>query len=57
MSGCHVDTMLINMHETLKVSAEGQGNTLRTTVGGEGYLPRPLSLKIMLPKGQQSVKS
>ena len=57
MPGCHVDTTLIYMHETLKVSAEGQGNTLRTTVEGEGYLPRPLSLKIMLPKVQQSVNS
>ena len=29
LSGCHVDTTLINMHNTPKISAEGHGYPLR----------------------------
>ena len=35
--GCHVDTTLINMHETPKVSAEGHGFPSRMAAEAEGY--------------------
>ena len=44
MSGCHIDAILINMHEFPKISAEGEGCPLRMSAEGEGHLLRPLSL-------------
>ena len=35
--GCHVDTTLINMHETPKVSTEGHGFPSRMAAEAEGY--------------------